>query len=104
MRSRAILSVALFVFSFIAYAAAQDIIPIGMKQSNIDTLKDIIFGVSVGVAVLMIVLNGLKWMTSDDEGDRAEAKTAMIYAGVALLILMLAGALVGLMFSAPGGY
>jgi multisubunit Na+/H+ antiporter MnhB subunit len=88
----------LFFISSAVLAAAETMIPIGTDQFHVDTVTAIITGIAVGLAAVMAVLNAFKWITSDDAQDRLEAKKALIIILVALLMLMLAGALVGLFF------
>ena len=93
-------------FLLIAETNAQNIIPISISNDPIDSLTTIIYGISVGIAVLMLMLNGIKWMLADGDQDRFEARQAIIYIGVALALLMVAGLLVSLFFgaAAPTGY
>jgi type IV secretory pathway VirB2 component (pilin) len=46
------------------------------------------------LALLMLVIQGLRWVMSDSEGDRAEAKKGMIYIMVGLIVVYLAANIV----------
>jgi hypothetical protein len=55
----------------------------------------IVFGILAGVALIIILLQGLKFVMSKGEPDRAvEARKAIIYAAVGLGISLLAEAVV----------
>ena len=96
---------ALFVALFFVYsAAAETVIPIGTDAAHVDTVTLIIGGIATGLAAVMLVLNGIKWITADDAQDRLEAKKAIIIILVALLMLVLAQFLVAMFFSMPTGY
>lgn len=63
-----------------------------------DTIKNVLglaFGVIAGVALLIMVLQGLKFVLSKGEPEKAaEARKAIIYAAVGLGIALLAEAIV----------
>lgn len=99
-----LIALALISASFAQCASAVNIIPINFQAGSLWTVVSIVYGVSAAVAVVMLVLHTLKWMTADDEQGRMDAKTGIIYVVVALLILMLAGALVSMLYSAPTGF
>ena len=96
--------VLLLALSFVYTASAETIIPIGTDQVHVDTVTLIIGGIATGLAAVMLVLNGIKWITADDAQDRLEAKKAIIIILVALLMLVLAQFLVAMFFSMPTGY
>jgi type IV secretory pathway VirB2 component (pilin) len=85
-------------------AAAEVLIPIGGDQVHIDTVTAIVGGISLGLAAVMFVLNGFKWITADDPQDRLEARKALTIILVAILMLMLAAAFVNMFYSIPTGY
>ncbi len=51
---------------------------------------NILTGIGAGVAVFMLVLNGLKWMLAEDVSGRQDAKRGMLYIFVGLLIFVVA--------------
>ncbi len=64
-------------------------------QSSIITIKDIAFGIIGSLAVLMITISGLKYITSGgDPGKASEAKNGIMYALIGLAIAILADVIV----------
>ncbi|MFH0859944.1 MAG: TrbC/VirB2 family protein [Candidatus Altiarchaeota archaeon] len=56
--------------------------------------------VAAGIAIVIIVINGIKWIgSSDDPGARKQAKEGIIHAVVGLVIVLLAVEIVGLVVS-----
>lgn len=56
--------------------------------------------VAAGIAIVIIVINGIKWIgSSDDPGARKQAKEGIIHAVVGLIIVILAVEIVGLVVS-----
>ena len=55
-----------------------------------------------GIAIVIIVLNGIKWTaSSDDPGARKQAKEGIIHAIVGLIIVLIAVTIVGVVIGAP---
>jgi len=50
------------------------------------------------VGVIMLILHGFKWLVSEDMEGRKDAKRGMIYVMVALALMVIASALIELMF------
>ncbi len=59
----------------------------GLKKSVSD-IENIIFGIAAGLAILMISLNGIKLMGSQDAGERENAKKGIIYIIFALIVIV----------------
>ena len=74
----------------VAQESAGDIF--GEKLSRIlCTVITILFLVASGVAVIIMVLNGLKWTAAgDDAGARKQARDGLVHAIIGLTIVMLA--------------
>jgi hypothetical protein len=88
-----------------AQCASADILPIGFGIGTLTEVKNIVYGVTVGVATVMIVLHAFKWITADDEEGRLTARNNIVYVLFAVFILVLAEVLVGMFYSAPtAGY
>lgn len=63
-------------------------------------LKLFMQAIAGGVAVLVIVVNGVKWIgSSDDPGARKQAKEGIIHAVVGLVIVIIAVEIVSLVYS-----
>jgi len=55
----------------------------------------IVFGITAGIAVLMVVIGGFRYITAHgDPGATAQARQSIIYAVVGLIITMAAYAIV----------
>lgn len=63
-------------------------------QTELEELNDALVTVAAAMGVLMISIQGLKWITSDNPQDRAEAKKGLIYILVGLLVVALAAQIV----------
>jgi formate-dependent nitrite reductase membrane component NrfD len=97
-------ALALLSASF-AQCASAAIIPINFQVNTLTDVKNIVYGISAGVGAVMIVLHVFKWLTADDEEGRLNARNNIAYVLFALLVLALAGVLVGMFYSAPtAGY
>ncbi|HYH75066.1 MAG TPA: pilin [Candidatus Saccharimonadales bacterium] len=60
-------------------------------QATIDNVVGIVFSVLGTIAVLMIVIGGIQYITSKGEpGEMAKAKNTIIYALVGLVVCILA--------------
>jgi type IV secretory pathway VirB2 component (pilin) len=59
-------------------------------------ILQVLWAVAAGVAVVVIVVAGIKWIGSaEDAGARAQAKSTIVHAIIGLLIVMVAMAVVG---------
>ncbi len=57
---------------------------------------NIMWGIVAGIATLVIMLAGLKWMGSaEDPGARAQAKTSIVHALVGLIIVIVSLLVIG---------
>lgn len=75
----------------------------GSAGSNICTvltnLKGLLQMIAGGVAVLVIVVNGVKWIgSSDDPGARKQAKEGIVHAVVGLVIVLIAVEIVTMVY------
>lgn len=59
-------------------------------QKTTGDIKAIIYGVVWGIAALMFVINGIRLITSDDLTARENAKRAMIYIILAMIVITIA--------------
>ena len=63
------------------------------------TLYCLVLYIASAVAALFIIITGIKYMSSDEEGGRAESRKRMVYAIVGLMVVVLACPLVNLLFA-----
>ncbi len=64
-------------------------------QGSIQIILSIVFGIIGSLSVLMIVISGLKYITSSGDPQKAsEAKSGIMYALIGLAIAILAQAIV----------
>ena len=59
-------------------------------RKNVNDVENIIYGITAGVAVLMLVLNGIKLIIAKDPEERANSKRTMLYVLHAILIITIA--------------
>ena len=82
------------------YLLATDISPGGLPKAATDTdqiktILAIVFGIVGALALLMLVISGLRYIVSGgDPGNISKAKDGIIYALVGLLIALTAEAIV----------
>ncbi len=72
-------------------------IPQGNKitSATVEDIMEVVFGIAGAVALLIIVLAGLRYTTSQgDPSSTAKAKSAIIYALIGLMIALLGFAIV----------
>jgi multisubunit Na+/H+ antiporter MnhB subunit len=68
----------------------------GASTSEIQSVLDIIFAITGAIALLIITIAGFRYITSRGNPQQtAQAKDAIIYAGIGLAVSMLAYAIVG---------
>jgi len=58
----------------------------------------ILQSIAVGIAVLMLTINGFKWMTADDASGRTDAKRGVYYVFIGLALVIIAFALVNYLY------
>ncbi|RLI89975.1 MAG: hypothetical protein DRO62_00390 [Candidatus Altiarchaeales archaeon] len=58
----------------------------------------ILQSVAVGMAALMLTINGFKWMTADDASGRTDAKRGVYYVFIGLALVIIAFALVNYLY------
>jgi len=58
----------------------------------------IVLYIATAVAALFVVITGIKYMSSDDGGSRAESRNRMAYAVIGLAVIALACPLVNMLF------
>ncbi len=63
------------------------------------TIYAIIYYTATGFVALVLLLSGVKWMTSDDTGGRIEARRRLSYAIVGLIVIILACPLINFFFA-----
>lgn len=87
-------------YAWLARAAQLDLGPLPNRGDdpalyNIETAVQIVLAVMGSVAVLIIVISGLRYiLASGDPGKMAQAKNAIIYALVGLAVLLSAFSIV----------
>jgi len=63
------------------------------------TLYCLVLYIASAVAALFIIITGIKYMSSDEEGGRAESRKRMVYAIAGLMVVVLACPLVNFLFA-----
>jgi type IV secretory pathway VirB2 component (pilin) len=86
---------------FSRVVAGASIIPVGLREATINDIITLFYGITVSVAVVMIILHGFKWMTADNEEDRKEAKAGIIHVFLGLVFILIAAALVEMIYTRP---
>jgi hypothetical protein len=61
-------------------------------------LNNLVYGIAAGLAALMITLHAIRWKTADSPSGREEAKRGMINVILALILIMVAGALISVIY------
>ncbi|MEA3254200.1 MAG: pilin, partial [Candidatus Altiarchaeota archaeon] len=59
-------------------------------RKNVGNIEGIIYGIAAGIAILMLTINGIRLLTSDDSTTRDNAKKSIIYVILSLLIIVIA--------------
>ena len=69
--------------------------PISLTSTTTDNVLKVVFGVAGGVAMIMIVIGGFKYITSLGNAQNvAKAKDTILYAVIGLLAIILAYSIV----------
>lgn len=71
-----------------------------LKKSSGD-IKNIIYGISAGIAILMLVISGVKLLTSIDPLSRENAKRSIMYVIMALIVIIVATNFVDIIYKKP---
>lgn len=69
-------------------------------NGQIYPLVEIVYGIAAGIAALMIILHGFKWLISEEPAERKEARERIIYTLYGVIIIIIAVALVNTIYSA----
>jgi len=68
---------------------------VGAETSELQTILQIVFAILAAVAVLVVILGGLRFITSQgNPQETTKARDTIIYAGIGLVVALLAGAIV----------
>lgn len=74
-----------------------------IKQSSVQNVLSLVFGVIAGIAVLVITIAGLYFVLSRGNPEKStRARNAIIYASIGLLVSVLASAIVRFVIDAAG--
>ncbi len=71
------------------------------SQTFSETIGDInyiLYGIAAGIAILLIAIHGIKYKTTDNPDVRENAKRGIINVVIGLAIIIIAAALVSMMF------
>lgn len=69
---------------------------IGANSGSLETILTIVFGVVTGVAVIILVIQGIRFVLSQGEPEKSgQARRGVIYAAVGLVIVFMADVVVG---------
>ena len=106
MKCKQLFVLSLLVLATLGFASAQTSLSSGMFSAQqaicniLYNIRNLLSYIAAGVAVVVIVLQGIKWAGSaDDPGARKQAKAGIINAVVGLIIVMLAIWIVILVFT-----
>lgn len=67
----------------------------GATQADIDKILSIVFGVAGSIAVMFIVIGGLRYITAQgDPSGTAQAKKTIVYAIIGTVVTMAAYAII----------
>jgi len=69
--------------------------------NTLGSMNGVIYGVAAGIAVLIIAFHALKYKSSDNPGDRENAKRGITNVIIAIVLLSTASTLVGILFVKP---
>ncbi len=64
-------------------------------RKNVGDIEGIIYGIAAGIAILMLTINGIRLLTSEDSISRDNAKKSMVYVILSLLIIVIAVKFIG---------
>lgn len=88
---------ALILCTLVLYATGQPTPPAtppsgtpGSGTSEMREINDAVLQTAAGLAVLLIAIHGVKWITSDNPQDRADVKKGLTYVILGLLMAYLA--------------
>jgi hypothetical protein len=85
----------IIIFSIATQVGAADII------ETVGGLNNLAYGIAAGLAALMITLHAIRWKTADNPNDREEAKRGIINVILALILIMVAGAVISAIYVKP---
>jgi hypothetical protein len=85
----------IIIFSIATQVRAADIL------ETVGGLNNLVYGIAAGLAALMITLHAIRWKTADNPSDREEAKRGMINVILALILIMIAGAVISVIYVKP---
>lgn len=87
-------------FLYLIMADLSDIKPLGLPKSGTDsdqisTVLSIVFAIVGALALLMLIISGLRYiLSSGDSGNIAKAKDGIIYSLIGLMVALTAEAIV----------
>ncbi len=100
MKSGVLLVLSVILISSVA--VGEHIIPVGLRDATIQDIINIFYGIIAGTGVLMIVLHGIKWITTDNDEDRKQARNGVLHVLAGLILIGMATALVNMIYAKPG--
>lgn len=68
---------------------------------TIGGINNLLYGIAAGIAILMITIHAVKWKTASSPADREEAKRGIINVILGLIVIIIAAALVALIYVKP---
>lgn len=84
------------IYTLLAVADEFDVPQTALNNSSLGTVLNIVFGIMGGVAVIIMLLASLKYITSrGDPGEVAKAKNTILYGAIGLVVAASAFAIVG---------
>ena len=106
MKYKHVLAISLMALASIGFVSAAGTINSGMQSAQeaicniLYNIRNLLFYIAAGVAVVVITLQGVKWAGSaDDPGARKQAKQGIVHAIIGLVIVMIAVWIVLMVFT-----
>ncbi|RLI89976.1 MAG: hypothetical protein DRO62_00395 [Candidatus Altiarchaeales archaeon] len=82
-------------------AVGAHILPIGLRETTIQDIITVFYGITAATGVVMIIFHGIKWITADNDEDRKQAREGVIHVLLGLLFILIAAALVDMVYRRP---
>ena len=82
---------------FLIYYLSADLAYASFEES-VGGVNNILYGISAGIAVLIITLHLVRWKTAENPTDREEAKKGIFNVILGIIVIIVAAIVVSLLF------